>query len=138
MPDWLALLKPSPMAGENMITLRRETRVSLDIILERLPRQPPGGCNGIKIPATSSVRSFADTSGKPLLEFRIYVSGATSNQRYETVCASCEKRERKRKGTPSIIDFFAMQDIIEQKDGKARVEFVFCCYPKCRQDSGYL
>ena len=121
-----------------MITLRRETHVALDIILDRLPRQPPGGCSGIKIPATASVRNFAQANGKPPLEFRIYVSSATSNQRYETVCASCEKREGKKKGTPSLIDFFAMQDIIEQKDGKARVEFVFCCYPKCHQDSGYL
>ena len=138
MPDWLALVKPSPMAGESIITLRRETRVSLDIILDRLPRQPPGGCSGIKIPATNSVKNVAQASGKPPLELRIRISGVTNNRRYETVCASCEKREGKRRGTPSLVDFLAAQDIIEQKDGKARVEFVLCCYPKCHQDSGYL
>ena len=136
MPDWLSLVKPTPMAGENMITLRRETHVSLDIILDQVPR--PGGCSGIKIPATASVKNIAQASGNPPLEFRIHISGVTSNRRYETVCESCEKREGKKKGTPGIIDFFAVQDIIEQKDGKARVEFVFCCYPKCHQDSGYL
>ena len=138
MPEWLALVKPLPVAGENVITLRRDIHVALDIILERLPRQPPGGCSGIKIPATASVRNFADTSGKPPLEFRIHVSGATSNRRYDTVCASCEKREGKKKGTPSFIDFVAVHDIIEQKNGKVRVEFVFCCYPRCHQESGYL
>ena len=138
MPDWLALVKPPPMAGENVITLRRDTYVALDIILERLPRPPPEGCSGIKIPVTASVRNFADTRGHPPLEFRIYVFGATSNRRYETVCASCEKREGKTKGTPSFIDFVAVHDIIEQKDGKVRVEFVFCCYPRCHQDSAYL
>jgi hypothetical protein len=97
MPDWIALVKPSPPAGENVITLRRETHVALDIILERLPRQPPGGCSGIKIPATASVRNYADATGKTLLEFRIHVYGATSKKRYETVCANCEKREGKRR-----------------------------------------
>jgi len=138
MPDWIALVMPSPQADGNVITLRRDTHVALDIILERLPRQPHGGCNGIKIPATASVRNYAETAGKALLEFRIHVSGATSNRRYETVCAGCEKRERKKGGTPSLIDFTAAQDIIEQQDGKVRAEFIFCCYPKCHQDSGYL
>ena len=134
MPDWLALVKPSPT---KVITLRRDTHVALDILLERLPRQPPGGYSGIKIPATASVRNFAETSGRPSLEFRIYVTGAARNRRYETVCASCEKREGKKMGTPSFIDFCAANEFIEQKDGKARVEFVFCCYPKCHQDTGY-
>jgi hypothetical protein len=138
MPDWIALIKPSPPVGENVIKLRRETRVALEIILDRLPRQPPGGCSGIKIPATASVRNYANSIGKPLLEFRIHVYGATSKRRYDTVCASCEKRERKNMGTPSFIDFCAVSDIIEHKDGRVRVEFVLCCYPKCHQDSGYL
>ena len=135
MPDWLALVKPSMM---KVITLRRDTHFALDILLERLPRQPPGGYSGIKIPATASVRNFAETSGRPRLEFRISVTGVASNRRYETVCTNCEKREGKKRGTPSFIDFFAANEFIEQKDGKARVEFVFCCYPKCHQDSGYL
>lgn len=138
MPDWIALVKPLPLVGENVITVRRETHVSLDIILDRLPRQPPGGCSGIKVPGTASVRNYAAAIGKPVLEFRIHVYGAASKRRYDTVCASCEKREGKKKGDPSFIDFYAMQDIIEQKDGKVRVDFVFCCYPKCHNDSGYL
>ena len=137
MSDWLALVKPSPMAGENIITMRRETHVALDILLDRLPRQPPGGYHRISIPHTASVRDYT-LGGEPHLEFRIYVSGAISNRRYETVCASCEKREGTKNRTPSLIDFVAEDNIIGQKDGKARVEFVFCCYPKCHQDSGYL
>ena len=137
MPDWIALVKPSPPVGKNVVTVRRDTHVALDINFERLPRQPPGGCDGIKIPATASVRNIADTTGKTLLEFRIHVSGATSKRRYETVCTSCEKREGNKNATPSFIDFYAIRNIIEQKDGKVRVEFAFCCYPKCHQDSGY-
>jgi hypothetical protein len=137
MPDWIALIKPTPPVGENVIKLRRETHVAFDIILDKLPNQPPGGCSGIKVPATASVRNYANAVGKPPLEFRIHVYGATSKRRYENVCASCEKREGKKKGTPSFIDFCAMNEIIEQKEGRVRVEFVFCCYPKCHQDSGY-
>jgi len=138
MPGWINLVKPTPLMGENVITLRRDIHVALDIILDRLPRQPPGGCSGIKVPATASVRNYADPIGKYPLEFRIHVNGATNKRRFETVCANCGKREGKRKGTPSFIDFCAPQDIIEQKDGRVRVEFIFCCYPKCHQDNGYL
>jgi hypothetical protein len=121
-----------------VITVRRETHVALDIVLERLPTQPPGGCSGVKIPSTASVRNFGETAGKNLLEFRIHVSSATSQRRYDKVCANCEKREGKKKGTPSLIDFVATHDVIEQRDGKLRVEFIFCCYPKCHQDTAYL
>ena len=86
------------------------------------------------------MKNYADTTGKNLLEFRIRLYGAETKRRYETVCANCEKRAGKKKGTPNLVDFYAERDIIEPKDGKIRVEFSFCCYPKCHQsgDSGYL
>ena len=140
MPNWIALIKPLPGAGENVITLRRDNLFALEIILEHLPRGPPEVCNGIKVPATASVKNCADTTGKTLLEFRIRLFGATSKQTYEAVCTNCEKREGKRRGILSLIDFKAEYDMIEPKDGKIRVEFKFCCYPKCHKlgDTGYL
>jgi len=140
MPDWIGLVKPLPQAGENVVMLRRDTHVAFDIIPEYLPLQPPPGCGGIKIPATASVKNYADTTGKILLVFCIRLYGATTKRRYETVCASCEKREGKKKGTPSLIDFKAESDMVEPKAGKIRVEFVFCCYPKDHQsgDRDYL
>ena len=96
--------------------------------------------NGIKIPATASVKNFADTTGKALLEFRIRLYGATTKKLYEFVCENCRKREGKTRGTPSLIDFKAEHNMIEAKDGKIRVEFSFCCYPKCHKlgDTEYL
>ena len=72
--------------------------------------------------------------------FRTRLYGATTKRLYENVCANCEKREGKKKGAPSLVDFHAERDIVEPKGGKIRVEFCFCCYPKCHQsgDSGYL
>ena len=95
-------------------------------------------CNGIKIPATVSLKNFADTIGK--LEFRIRLHGTTTKKLYEFVCENCQRREGKRRGTPSLIDFKAEYDVIEPKDGKIRVEFSFCCYPKCHRlgDAEYL
>jgi len=130
MPDWITLIKPRPSPGEHIITLRREIHVAIDIGFDRLPRRPPAGCSGIKIPATSSVKNYADTSRKTLLEISIRLFGATTGRRYETICPSCEKREGKKKGAPAIIDFHAEREILELKDGKVRVEFSFCCYPK--------
>jgi hypothetical protein len=126
--------------GESVITFRRETHVALEITIGWLPGQLSAECSGIKIPATNCVKNYADPTGKNLLTFRIHIYGATTKQRYDTVCANCEKREGRKKGTPSLVDFHAERDIIEPKGGKLRVEFSLCCYPKCRQsgDSSYL
>jgi len=141
MPKWVALIKPLPVqTGENVITLRRDSHFTLEIIPAHLPMRSPEGCNGIKIPATASVKNFADTTGKPLLEFRIRLYGATTKKLYESVCENCQKRDGKRKGTPGLIDFKSEYDMIEPKDGKIRVEFSFCCYPRCHKlgDAEYL
>lgn len=138
IPDWINLLRPLPKVGENVITIRRETHVVLDIIFDQLPRKPPTGCRGIRIPATGGVKNLSEPTAEVLVGFRICVYGTTTGQPYHTVCASCGKREGKRKGTPSLIDFHAEQDTITAKDGKVRVDFNFCCYPKCNQEDSYL
>jgi len=130
MPNWITFIKPLPLAGEDVITLRRDVHLALEIILEHLPKQPPAGYDGIKVPATASVKNYADTTGKALLVFRIYLSGATTKQRYDVVCANCQKREGKRRGTPSLIDFKTESDMIQPKKGKIQVKFLFCCHPK--------
>jgi len=130
MPCWIALRRPLPQAEDRVITLRRETHVTLDINFEQISAQLSAISSGIKIPATGSVKNYADTTGKSLLEFRINLYGATTKRRYHNVCASCEKREGKKKGNPSLIDFKTGSDMITPKDGKIRLDFVFCCYPK--------
>ena len=140
MPDWIVFIKPYPQAGQRVITFRRETHVALDIFPNQLPTQPPAGCSGIKIPSTRSVKNCADSTGKILLELRIHVYGATTKKRYETGCENCEKREKKTKGTLGLLDFHAQRNVIEPTDGKIRVDFGFCCYPKCHKlgDTEYL
>jgi hypothetical protein len=140
MPNWISLIKPLPRAGQNTITLRRDYYFALEIIPARLPMGSLEGCNGVKVPATDSVKNYADTTGKTFLEFCIRLYGATTKELYEVVCENCKKRMGKRKGTPSLIDFKAEYDMIEPKDGKIRIEFRFCCYPKChkRGDTEYL
>ena len=140
LPQWIVLIKPLPWSGGNVIKLRRESHVALDIIPDRLPGLLPAGFGGIKIPATSSVVNPSETANKIHLEFRIHLYGATTKRRYEKVCPSCEKREGKKKGIPSLIDFHAERDIIEPKGGKIRIEFTFCCYPKDHRlgDTDYL
>jgi hypothetical protein len=119
------LVKPLPQA-EEVITIRRDAYLALEINLNNLPT----ACNGIKVPATASVKNFANTTNKTLLEFRIRLYGATTKNYYDAVCEKCQKREGKRKGTPGLIDFKTESDMIEPKNGKIRVEFGFRCYPK--------
>ena len=140
LPHWIVLIKPLPWSGGSVIKLRRESHVALEIIPEHLPGPLPAGFGGIKIPPTSSVLNSSETANRVVLEFRIHLYGATTKRRYENVCPSCEKREGKKKGTPSLIDFHAERDIIEPKGGKIRIEFTFCCYPKDHRlgDMGYL
>jgi hypothetical protein len=140
LPNWIAMIKPLPRAREDVIIYRRDYHLALEIILAHLPMESIEECSGIKVPATPSVKNDADTTGKTLLEFRIRLYGATTKEFYEFVCEDCQKREGKRRGTPSLIDFKAEYDMIEPKDGKIRVEFRFCCYPKChkRGDTEFL
>lgn len=140
VPDWITLIKPVPPAGEKVVKVRRDAHLALDILLEHLPRKPPTSYDGIKVPATASVKNYADTTGKTLLEFRIRLYGATTEQLYHVVCPNCQRREGKRRGTPGLIDFKTESDMIEPRNGKIRVEFVFCCYPKDHQlgDTEYL
>jgi hypothetical protein len=140
LPEWIDLIKPLPQPGGNVINLRRESHVALDILLDLLPRPLPAGFSGIKIPATSSVTNLSETANKVLPEFRINLYGATTKQLYEKPCLNCEKREGKKKGTPNLIDFHAERDIIEPKGCKIRIEFTFCCYPKDHRlgDTEYL
>ena len=139
MPDWIALTKPLPQKGDRVITLRREAQVTLDLNFKQISMRLSEVWSGIKIPATSSVKNYANTTGK-FLEFRINLYGATSKRRYENVCANCEKREGKKKGILSPIDFKTKSDMITPKDGKIRIDFVFCCYPKDHRlgDGEYL
>ena len=140
MPDWVALIKPLPHASESVITLRQETHVTLDINFDQIPMRPFTSYSGIKIPATDPVKNSVDPTGRTLLELRIHLYGATTKRRYESVCASCKKRHEKKKGIPSLIDFKAEGDVLTPKEGKIRIEFVFCCFPKDHQegDSEYL
>ena len=134
MPIWVALIKPLPVqVGENVIGLRRESHFALELILAHLPMRPLERCNRIKILATASVKNLADTTGKTLLEFRIRVYSVTTKKLYEFVCENCQRRVGKRRGLPSLIDFKAEFDMIEPKDQKIRVEFSFCCCPKCHR-----
>ena len=130
MPDWIALTKPLPQTEDRVITIRRETRVTLDLNFEQISMRLSEAWSGIKIPATASVKNYANTTGKSLLEFRVNLYGATTKQRYENLCAKCERREGKKKGILSPIDFKAESDMIAPKDGKIHIDFVFCCYPK--------
>jgi hypothetical protein len=98
VPNWITLIKPRPQDGEKVITLRRDNHLALDIILEHLPGNSLEGCNGIKVPATASVRNCANTTGKNLLECRIYLYGATTKRQYTHVCAKDARSERESGG----------------------------------------
>lgn len=41
-----------------------------------------------------------------------------------------KSEKEKKNGTTNLIEFKAGSDMIEPKEGKTRVEFVFYCYPK--------
>ena len=86
------------------------------------------------------MKKARDTTGKTLLWISILVYGATTGKGYETICENCEKREKKTNVAPSLIDFHSQYDVIEPKDGKIRIDFSFCCYPKCQKlgDTEYV
>jgi hypothetical protein len=106
--------------------------------MDKIRPSPFAVYSGIKIPATGSVKNYADATSNYLLEFHIHVYGVTTKRFFETACPRCAEREGKKKGTPGLVDFHVKSEIVEPQSGKIRVQLQLCCYPKCSGDTGYL
>ncbi|SRR5258706_3302435 len=132
LPGWFSRVQPEPK--DQVVTVRRECLVILEINLRGLPALPGQevtAWKGLVIPSTAGVRAedYADERGVLHLSLRVF--GADTNNEYDAVCVACNKREGKRKGVPSLVDFHAVSDIIgASDDGLVRVKFKFSCYPK--------
>ena len=99
--------------------------------LPDLPGQEGMIWKGLVIPSTAGVRAEEYAGELGILHLSLRVFGADTNNEYNAVCIACNKREGKKKGVPSLVDFHAVSDIImASDDGLVRVKFKFSCYPK--------
>ena len=93
------------------------------------------------IPSTVSVRTEDYYAESDVVHLSVRVFGADTGKEYESVCNACGKREGKKKGNPSLVDFYAVSNVIKASDdGLARVKFKFSCYPKHQNpnESAYM
>ena len=132
LPDWLYLSRPRPEC--QVVNVRRECCVALGIRSRELPgisSQPPVKWKGLVIPSTDSVRTNDYRGEEDVLHVVVRVLGAGTKTEYEAVCNICSKRETKKKGKPSLLDFHAASDFIKApEDGIMPIKFKFSCYPK--------
>ena len=85
-----------------------------------------GTYDGLKIPRTPSVKRRCREDEKKLLHLELRVLGATTKNRYETLCHTCKDREGDKDAFP---DFRAKNDILVAKeDDRILVSFALACY----------
>lgn len=142
LPGWLSPVQPQPEG--HVIAVRRECKVTIEINLMDLPALPGHRLvtwKGLVVPSTAGVRTEEYGGERDVLHLSVRVFGADTKREYDAVCMACNKREGKKKGIPSLIDFHAVSDVIKApEDGLVRVKFQFSCYPKHQNpnESAYL
>ena len=142
LPGWFSRVQPQPKG--QVVSVRRECLVTLEINLRGLPSLPGQEAmawKGLVIPSTAGVRAEDYAGERSVLHLSLRVLGADTKDEYNAVCIACNKREGKKKGMPSLVDFQATSDIIKPSDdGLVRVKFRFSCYPKHQNpnESAYL
>ena len=93
------------------------------------------------VPSTANVRTNDDYSEGGVMHLSVRVLGADTEVEYKSVCNKCSKREGKKKGKPSLVDFHAASNVIKASDdGLVQVKFKFSCYPNHQNsnESAYL
>ena len=96
---------------------------------------------GLVVPSTANVKAQEDYYEGDLVYLSVRVFGADTKSEYKSVCSICSRREGKKRGMPSLIDFYAASNVTEvSDDGPVQVKFKFCCYPKHQSpnESTYL
>ena len=142
LPCWLSRVQPKP--NGQVVMVRQDSKVTIEINLRGLP-VPPGQqfttWKGLVIPSTAGVKTDDYTGERDLLHVSVRVFGADTKAECDAVCKKCNKREGKKKGRPSLVDFHASSDVIRaSEDGLVRVKFQFSCYPTHQHpnESAYL
>ena len=93
------------------------------------------------IPSTANVRTNQYCGEGNVVHLSVRVLGEDAKSEYKHVCESCNKREDKKKGKPSLVEFYAASDVIKASDdGIVQVKFKFSCYPNHQSpnESAYL
>ena len=126
-PAWLSPVRPR--AEDPVIPVRRECQVVLYINFKELSSVTTR--KSVVIPSTASVRTEDYYVEGEVVHLSMRVFGADTQSEYKSVCNECSKREGKKKGNPSLIDFYAASNVIKtSNDGMVQVMFQFSCYPE--------
>jgi len=126
-PAWLSPVRPR--AEDPVIPVRRECQVVLYINFKELSSVTTR--KSLVIPSTVSVRTEDYYVEGEVVHLSMRVFGADTQSEYKSVCNECSKREGKKKGNPSLIDFYAASNVIKaSNDGMVQVKFQFSCSPE--------
>jgi hypothetical protein len=132
IPTWLSLVRPQP--EDQVIEVRRDCQIVLDINLRELspvPGQGPVTRKSLVIPSTASVKAEEYYNESDVVHLSVQVFGAHTQSECKYVCRMCSNRDGKKKGNPSLVDFYAANNVIKASDdGLVQVKFKFSCYPK--------
>ena len=133
LPGWLSRVIPQPK--RQIITVRRESSVTLDINMRGLPYLPGQlvTWRGLVVPSTPGVKTEVYRGEQDVLHLSVRVFGADTRREYNSPCEACVRWVG---WTPRLIDFRAISDVIKaSEDGLVRVRFHFSCYPEHQNEN---
>ena len=142
LPPWLSLVLPQP--EDQVVWVQRECQVILDIKLKEafaLLGQHSVTWKNFVIPSTANVNTKDYCSEGDAVRLSVRVFGADTGSEYKSVCKACSRREGKKQGELSLVDFYAASNVIKVRDdGLVQVKFKFSCYPKHQSpnESAYM
>ena len=123
-----------PQPEDQVITIRRECQAVHDTKFKEiltLSGHRPGTQKSLVILWTANVKKGRLLWWDDVLQLFVLVFVADTKSEYRSVCNKCNKREGKKKGELSLIDFHAAGNVtISSGDGPVQVTFGFSCYRK--------
>lgn len=140
------LKDPASQVPENIVEVRREKRVVLELFLHSNDGSiNKWGWQGIQLPPTGSVKAVQPRLQEGLLHLSVLTYGSSTSALLSRPCENCWIRERRALGyhptiQPYIVDFKADNPVTvlsrtaESPYLKVEVTFHFTCYTSHQQE----
>jgi hypothetical protein len=123
------MLRPKPFSEEPIIAHRRDTQVVLSISIITEPEKAALPWSYIRLPDFNPMIQSSIRSGQTTLDLVLEVHGATTGTAFVSACPQCSTRASSTSPNFSLFNFIAKDGLVEIQGNKARVAFLFLCFP---------
>jgi hypothetical protein len=116
--------------GDATVNRRIDTSVGIELLIRPLSMDEPLSWDSILVQKTNSVHQYASLDLRRPIGLVLEVQDAKTGMICKFACPSCHKREHRKSlaNSSPIIDWKSPTDLVELKEGQARLKFNFLCY----------